>query len=395
MRILGGLVVVATLAAGQQTEFRKEFLEGLTLYQKGDIRKALDHFDIAARLMPRNWRPHFYRAVCLATLASKELDPTVRQSLFEHAEDARQTVIKAIGNRFRDPLGLYLGGLIDTMSGRRIPAYEKLTKAMRLPRLAYKPYKNIQLTKHVAEAFGIAAMKMAESYIFLGDFDQADKTLREADANVPAGHQDRADLEQNLAVVDEAQGRFESAVKHLRICQKLRPERKEEFAAVIATIYLHIEQPAKAKEVMAEIPADSKNPDVLALRARYLYDLAMNEPEEPIMDEAVAHYRKVLKDYPPALAYGLVIELGELMEEKIRPADAAKYKALIQEQIDRLKRELANRPECPKTYWQLHKFYKLQKETTLQARFEMLHARKKKEFEGRARFDRFGRPRCR
>ena len=31
----------------------------------------------------------------------------------------------------------------------------------------------------------------------------------------------------------------------------------------------------------------------------------------------------------------------------------------------------------------------------VQARYELLHARKKKEFEGRARFDRFGRPRCR
>ncbi len=395
MRILGVLLVVAALAVGDEKDFRREFKAGLALYENGDIHKAFDHFDNACRLKPMDWRGHFYRSICLATLGSRELDPTVRQNLFEQAEHARQTVIKTTHNRFRDPIGLYLGGLIDTMNGRRIPAYEKLGKAMRLPRLAYEPYKDFKLTKHVAEAFGIAAMKMAESYIFMGDFDQADKMLREADTNVPADHKDRADLEQNLAVVDEAQGRFESAVKHLRTCQKLRPERKEEFAAVIATIYLHIEQPAKAKKVMDEIPAGSKNPDVLAMRARYLYDLAMNEPEEPIMDKAIAHYREVLEDYPAALAYGLVIELGELMEEKIRPADAAKHKAFIQEQIARLKRELANRPECPKTYWQLHKFYRLLKETTLQARYEMLHARKKKEFEGRARFDRFGRPRCR
>ncbi len=395
MRILGILVLVASLAAQDERGFRKEFAEGKALYEKGDIHEALDHFDNATRRMPRDWRGHFYRAICLATLGSRELDPTVRQNLFEQAEDTRQTVIKTTGNRFTDPIGLYLGGLIDTMSGRRIPAYEKLTKAMRLPRLAYEPYRSIELTKHVAEAFGIAAMKMAESYIFMGDFDQADRTLREADTNVPKDHKDRADLEQNLAVVDEAQGRFESAVKHLRICQKLRPKRTEEFSAVIATIYLHIEQPAKAKAVMDEIPAGSKNPDVVAVRARYLYDLAMNEPEEPIMDKAIGHYRKVLTDYPPALAYGLVIELGELMEEKIRPADAAKHEGLIREQIARLKRELANRPECPKTYWQLHKFYKLLKETTLQARYELLHARKKKEYEGRARFDRFGRPRCR
>ena len=137
MRILGILVLVASLAAGDERGFRREFAEGKALYEKGDIHEALDHFDNATRLMPRDWRGHFYRAICLATLGSRELDPTVRQNLFEQAEDTRQTVIKTTGNRFTDPIGLYLGGLIDTMSGRRIPAYEKLTKAMRRQNSVY------------------------------------------------------------------------------------------------------------------------------------------------------------------------------------------------------------------------------------------------------------------
>ena len=102
-----------------------------------------------------------------------------------------------------------------------------------------------------------------------------------------------------------------------------------------------------------------------------------------------------MKTFPKEDVYRLVEDYALIVIHAVRPADAMKEKPLLQGALDLLLREIKIRPECPSLYFQAYKLYKLMRNGEKEAEYEKLHALKKKEYEGKARFDSRGRPRCR
>ena len=104
----------------------------------------------------------------------------------------------------------------------------------------------------------------------------------------------------------------------------------------------------------------------------------------------------LLTYYEPVRVYvAITLELSELILEKIRPVEAPRYKELIEEQIQRLLKEMERRPECPKAYYYVSRLYKLLRDGKKEHKFKEEHDRKSKEYETRERYDRNGRPLCR
>ena len=126
-----------------------------------------------------------------------------------------------------------------------------------------------------------------------------------------------------------------------------------------------------------------------------IYKKAMLEPDGPPMDEALRYYRDVMKTYPDEDVYYLVEQWGDMVLEKVGPAQAAAQRELLLETVAMLEREVKRRPECPSLYFKLHRLHKLLGNEEEAKRFADLHTVKKKDWTNKIKFNAQGKPRCR
>ncbi|MEE8104449.1 MAG: hypothetical protein V3T86_02830 [Planctomycetota bacterium] len=389
-----GVIAACVHAQEEQQTAGQLFRAGLKEYETGDLAKAADLFDDACRADAGDWRGQFYRGLTLARLAQLEREPARRNSLFQQAFTAVDRLTKATGSHFNDPLVLFLEGYVATTAGQYGRGYDRLSEAVRVPRLGWKPYTRLKLRSHVEETLGIAAMRLGHKTLLAGDFELAQRYLNDADRYLSNDHKNRNTLEQNLAVVDEGLSQFESAERHLRNCAKLMPKRRDEFLGVSATMWLGQQKFDRAKKILSEIPVNSRDPDVVRARAALMRELGLKEGDGPQMDAAIAFYRETLESYPKGRAHRLVVDWCKLVDEKIAPGTEAENTELLKESLGYLRVEVKLRPECPIWYWFLHKFEFMLGNVDEAARLKLLHERKKLEWAKADKFDQHGRPRC-
>jgi hypothetical protein len=173
------------------------------------------------------------------------------------------------------------------------------------------------------------------------------------------------------------------------------PVAVEELTATIALIHLVHEEIDKGRAVLAELPEDSTQPDVVAARCTLVMKDALRDRGDRL-DEGLAYVKELLRSHPADTAYRLVLIYRTLLDAKVGPREAqtAEGRALLEEAIPIYKREIDRRPECPPLYFALYRIYKLLGNAEEERRYQDLHERKKKDFEHQEKYDQRGWPRC-
>lgn len=374
--------------------------KGVELYNTGKYDEALTQFARARRLAPFDWQGHAWQAFTLLQQAIQEKAPQRKAALTREAESMTAMLVKQCGMLFQHPLRHYILGLAASVRGEQERALQHLTKAYTAPPSMFQAFNVIQLRNHVARAYSRALTEYAKRFILQGLFEQADPLLQRAERIMPANDKlGQRDLQRSLAVVDEGLSRNESAVKRLRKCIELnddRPELQVEFIGTIAHIYFKSQRYKEGLAALAEAPADSQHPEILSARCAALLHPALEAaPDSKKVDEAIRFFRDAMAKYPKDEVYRLVEDYATLILHKVGRREAKKERALLEETVKRLLVEVEIRPECPSLYFLLYKLYKLLGDKENEIKFQNLHAQKKKEYEGKARFDHRGRPRCR
>ena len=203
----------------------------------------------------------------------------------------------------------------------------------------------------------------------------------------------------SLAVLDEAHNRWESAIQRLHKCIEMsenRPQMQLEFRGTIAQIYFKNQRYEDGIKILAEVPEDSTNPEIVAARCTARMHAALRgSARDERVDKALVYYRKALETFPKDDRHRLVEQYTQIVLRKVGVREAQQERALLEDAARRMLVEMKVRPECPSIYFQLYKLYKLLGDTKKENEFEALHRKKRAEFEGKARFDTRGRPRCR
>ena len=403
MRRVCLVLALAAAAPAQENPYAEAIVEGVQLYYKGKYDDAITKFARARQIAPQEWRGHTWQALTLIQQAMRETDATRRNGLLKEAESMTGPLVKQAGIMFQDPLRHYILGLCASVRGEDGKALDHLDRARKSRPELFKPYNGapvdgIELQQNVKRGFARGLMAVGKRLILRGQFEEADPRLQLAFRELPKDDPGLRNLRRHLAVVDEALGRWEAAIEHLEACILLNKDDAElqlEFMGTIAQIYFKNQKLDKGLAVLAKVPEDSTHPEILAARCSALMIPALRDPEGEAMDAAIAYYKKAMAAYPKQDVYRLVEEFAELVLEKVRPQEADQHRALLDETLQIILREMKLRPECASLYFRAYRLHKLLGNKDEEVRYQGLHEQKKKEFEGKARFDERGRPRCR
>jgi tetratricopeptide (TPR) repeat protein len=398
VRALGFLLLLAAAAAAQEQQAAAELFAGRQAFEAGRFEEALACFTRAEALAPLDWRGGAYRSLTLVQLAMGQPDLRKREVLLRDAERVAGDLVRRELVEFHDPLYRFVRGLIYSIAGDDMKAYAVLDEALRAPREKFAPYDEIELHRMVRRAFAVAATRVARHMITVGHFEKAEVELERADKGLAADDPERQLLERLFAAVSENLGKLDKAIEHLRKCIELSkrdPVAVEELTATIALIHLVHEELDKGRAVLAELPADSQQPDVVAARCTLAMKDALRDRGERL-DEGLAYVKNVMRSYPPENAYKLVLIYRTLLDARVGPREAQtpEGRALLEEAIPIYKREIDRRPECPPLYFALYRIYKLLGNAEEERRYQDLHERKKKDFEHQEKYDQRGWPRC-
>jgi tetratricopeptide (TPR) repeat protein len=399
VRKAAALLLAALPALGQGDPYEAEIEAGRVLFAQQRYGEAAARFARAEAIRPREWRAYAFRAMTLLQQADAEKQPERRKDVLREAERAAARLVKDAGVRMTDPLVLFLAGTAQSIEGgKEVPAYENLKRALAAPPEATLPYEEIRLRENIEHAFAKASEIMATRLITIGEFVHADRILEAADRFLPETDPQREQFEYQYAVVSEHLGRLERAVEHLRKAARLAegdPEAHQMYMATVAMVLLQHARVEEGRAVLAELPADSRHPDVLGARCTLLYKEALRRPEGPEMGRALEAYRDALRTYPEDEAYLLVRQFADLVLEKVGPTEAGRERPLLEEAVRLAERQTALRPECPSLYYALFRLHKLLGDAAKEIHYQDLHERRKKEWTGREQYDERGRARCR
>lgn len=392
------LLLLAASAGAQGSDAYAELVAGRKAFEAGRFEEALACFTRAEALAPGDWRGSAYRSLTLVQLAMGQPDLRQRETLLRDAERVAGDLVKRGLVEFHDPLYRFIRGLVYSISGDDLKAYAVLDEALRAPREKFAPYDEIELQRMVLRAFSVSATRVARHMITQGQFEKAEMELERASKGIAEDDPERQLLERLFAAVSENLGKLEKAIGHLRKCIELSrsdPVAVEELTATIALIHLVHEELDKGRAVLAELPADAQQPDVVAARCTLAMKDALRERGKRL-DEALAYVKEVMRSHPPEYAYKLVLIYRTLLDAKVgqREAQTPEGRALLEEAIPIFKREIDRRPECPPLYFALYKIYKLLGNADEERRYQDLHERKKKDFEHQEKYDQRGWPRC-
>ncbi len=392
--LLALLLLPTPPARAEEDPFVVAYNAGLQAYVARDWPKAMASFEECARLLPKNWRGHFWIALCTTEIGRRMDDLAQRAATLKQAQKLTERMVARAELNYTDPLALYLEGLIATIAGDHPRAYERLSRAITSRLESFEPYAEVQLDVNVKTAYAVAALSLAQRMIMFGNWQRADEYLVQAGTYLAEDHPARQEYLQNFAIVDEQMNRDEAAMERLRQVMALAPERKEEMLAGIAVILLRGERTDEARKVIAEAGAGAKSFEIVSARCLAAKIEALRDPEGPAMEAALALYRSSLLMFREEDTYRLICELAELVDTRVHPAEVEAHKALLKEMEAMLLRQVELRPECPPAYWHLTRIYRLLREPEALARYERLHETKKEEVLGKERFDHRGKSRC-
>ena len=389
------LLLVAV--AGAQEDPRVYLKRGIELNGEGKLDEALTHLAEYRKRAPGDWRGHVWQALTLLRQAAAEKDPVRRRALLEEALAMQGPLKKQAGMRWQSPLRHYLNGLDANVRGDKNGAYLQLQKARGANRELFKRYEAIQLEYHVRKAFALASLEVAISLIMQGEFELADPILALASSDLPADDPRQRLMRANLAVTKEGIGQYDAAIKNLRLCIGIAKktndeERVQDYIATIAMIHLHRKDTKKARAVLAELPADTRNAEALGAHCRIRLIETERNPE--LLFDTLAFYRKTMKGYPVDRVQNIVVDYGKLVVTYISRREAEEHKQLIKDTVAMVDETRLRHPECPGAYWILSKLYTLLGDDKQALAFQRLHDRKKEEYKAKFRFDKRGRPRC-
>ncbi|HEX5139163.1 MAG TPA: hypothetical protein VFY93_19500 [Planctomycetota bacterium] len=392
------LLVLAAAAAAQGQSADAELRAGRQAFDAERFDEALACFTRAEALDPADWRGATYRSMTLLQLAMGHVDTRQREALLLEAERVAGDLVKRGLVEFHDPLYRFIRGVIYSIQGDDGKAYEILGEALKAPREKFAPYDEVELHRMVLRAFSVSALHVARRQIAQGLFERAEVELERAAKGIREDDRERQLLERLFAAVSENLSKIEKAVEHLRKCIELSkqdPVAVEELTATIAIIYLVHEDIDKGRAVLAEIPEDSRQPDVVAARCTLAMKDALKERGDRL-DEALAYVKDAMRTSPPEYVYKIVLIYRTLLDAKVGPreAETPEGRALLEEAIPIFKREIDRRPECPPLYFALYRIYKLLGNAEEERRYQDLHERKKKDFEHQEKYDQRGWPRC-
>ena len=398
MRWFAIALLLGTVAA-QENPFVSAMQAGLDGYKKKQYEAALTQFATARQLGPARWEGHTWQALTLIQMAIGERDPRRRAALTREAEAMTVPLDKQCGLMLQHPLRNYILGMCASVRGETDRAKVILTKAYTAQRSMFKGYDGIQLLKNVERAYGRVLMDFARRYVLQGEWEAAEPLLKQAEKILPKDDPGRKELHRSFAVIDEALGRYPGAIRNLEICFKLYEGNKQlqtEFVGTIAQIHFKSEELDKGVAVLKTVPEDSKHQDIIAAWCTYQKIIALRAmPNDAAVAHAMTFFRKALETYPADERYRLVEDYVQIVLHKIGKREAQKERAALVDALNLLISEIALRPECPSLYFQAYKIYKLLGDGKKELEYENLHTLKKKEYEGKARFDARGRPRCR
>jgi len=391
---------LATPVRAQGAEQPKpiEYLgKGIELHSAGKLEEAIPYFARYRELVPRDWRGHTWQALTLLKQASQETNTRRRAALIDEARAMQAPLIKQAGVPFRSPLRHYLNGMAANTAGDRAGAYNHLQKAVLANPTLFKPFESIRLHHYVNQAFALASMDLATTYIMQGAYEDANRHMETAKRYLPADDPRQRYVEVNLAVVKEGMGQYEVAIKHVRNCIEFArkagdDDKALEHTATIALIHLHSKDIEAARKVLDELPKDTKNADIVAARCRIRMIETERDPERLL--DTLAYFREAMKDFPEDQLQRLVVDYGNLCITYISRNDAEKNRALLEQAVTFVNATRLRHPECPPPYWLLSKLHAMLGNEKKAAEYKMLHTRKKDEYKNKRQYDKRGRTRC-
>lgn len=389
-----GLILASAAARAAEAPLQ----EGIRLYAEGRYDDAIARFAAHAQAHPGDWRGWFWGTASLLQKTVAESDVRRRKEILDEAERQTYRMCKEAGLFFSDPLVKYLQGFIESLRGDPLKSYECLDVAIRAAPDQVEAYAEVRLLDNARRAYSRAALDVAKLYMRRGKFEDAAVYLEHSRDQMAADDTDgQLDLVPTLAASEESLGRFENAIGHLRRAIELyrgNVPKQMEYLSSIAMIHLKTERLDEGLAVLAEAPAGTRDAEILYARCFAERLQALRSQEEEPMRRALAAYEDALRDCPEGLTYRLVVDMNELILDRITADTVGEWKEVIRKQVERLLVEQERRPECPAIYWQLSKYYKLLGNREKEIEYGKLHELKRKEVEGKEKYDQFGRPRC-
>jgi tetratricopeptide (TPR) repeat protein len=378
-------------------EYVQNLKKGVELHLAQEYEEALTYLARARRIYPQDWRGHTWQALTLINMASGEKDLRRRDALIDEAKAMQSPLLKQAGMLFQSPLRMYLNGLANSTRGDAAGAYREFRKAFLAKPELFKKYESIELRKHVKNGYALASLDLGVSVIIQAQYEDALRFLAQADQHLGANHTHRLVLHSNHALVCEALGQFELALKHIHRCIEICEKSGEKdkaigYRASTAMIHLQKKDVDKARKILDALPKDSVLQRVIQARCRLRLIETERDPSKLL--ETLAFFRKQLKHYPEDGRMRLIVDYGELVVTYMGRRQADENRDLILKMIEMVEKERKLHPECPALYWILSKSHRLLGDMEKALTFERLHEQKRKEYETKHRFDSKGRNRC-
>ncbi len=396
------LVLFAGTAAAQANVYTEGMQRGGKLYAEGKYGEARKAYLTASKAAPADWRPRFFNVVCLLQLAVQEGPGQRRTGFLEQARRQTDLLVSETDVKdYTDPLPLYLYGLGLFYLDRYKEAIDKLESSLNSPPDRLARYAVIDLRSHLYRALGRAYHSRALTWLNAGKYEDASTFLTQAERYLPKDSHAFVDLQRNMAFVDTTLTRYDSAVKRFRKCMELNPKGRARYLGMIANIHVALSELDEAEKVLAEVPPDATDQEVVAVRCFLAKARATQAgPGTKQMTYALDLFQRVIPGYPKKDRYRLIKEYGYLVVTggAIDPGDVTVADRKLLLDLEKLlKAEIEERPECEFLYYLLESIYQILGMGEEQHRYETLFKRKKAEFDSLAakeRFDADGRARC-
>ncbi|MCZ6572462.1 MAG: tetratricopeptide repeat protein [Planctomycetota bacterium] len=395
------LVLFGGTAAAQANLYAEGMQRGGKLYAEGKYGKARKAYLTASKAAPADWRPRFFNVVCLLQLAVLEDQGQRRTGFLEQARRQTDLLVSETDVKdYTDPLPLYLYGLGLFYLDRYKEAIDKLESSLNSQPDRLARYAVIDLRSHLYRALGRTYHSRALTWLNAGKYEDASTFLTQAERYLPKDSHAFVDLQRNMAFVDTTLTRYDSAVKRFRKCIELNPKGRARYLGMIANIHVALSELDEAEKVLAEVPPDATDREVVAVRCFLATARATQAgPGTERMTYALDLYKRVIPGYPKKDRYRLIKEYGYLVvNEAIDAGDVTEADRKLLLGLEKmLKVEVEERPECAFLYFTLARAYALLGRGEEQHRYEQLGARKKAEFNTlnpKERFDAEGRARC-
>jgi len=394
------LALAAAPLCAQESSLDEALQTGRELFDKGQYDQAAQRFQKVRAAAPRAWQGHAYLAMTLVQKASHTKDPLLKEQHLTAAARAAGFLVKSdgAGLRFTDPLYRFIDSVIKGVRGDTVKSQAILQSLIGLPEDRFRPYATVPLRPNVEQAYAQASLQILTRLIFVGAFDDADTLLERVQPYVMPTGTMRLNFERQSAVVDEHLGRLEDAVQHLRNCVPLMKDdipRQHDLRATIAMMLMQNKRLEEGRKILAELPADSKSPEVVAARCMSHYLGGRKDPRGPAADAAIAYYRSALPTYPVELAYLMVEQFADLVLARVDRRTAADERPLLEFAVSLARKQLEIRPECPHLYYGLYRLYRLLGDEKMEIRYQDLHKERKAAWGSKKQYDENGRPRCR